>query len=150
MCIRDRCCTYHGDDRRKAGKESCKQNVRYIKEPVTDHGYSTLYDCQQRNTDGIGVYNHLDVVHYMLCIGFAERKYFADVFLHPLSAYQHKVKYEYQNEKVDCKATDAAHDELPYGRKCGDNKGSGILAPVSYTHLDVYKRQGYVSYSNGV
>lgn len=119
--------------RRKAGKESCKQNVRYIKEPVTDHGYSTLYDCQQRNTDGIGVDNHLDVVHYMLCIGFAERKYFADVFLHPLSAYQHKVKYEYQNEKVDCKATDAAHDELPYGRKCGDNKRSGILAQYVIT-----------------
>ena len=69
----------------------------------------------------------------MLCIGFAERKYFADVFLHPLSAYQHKVKYEYQNEKVDCKATDAAHDELPYGRKCGDNKGSGILAQYIVT-----------------
>ena len=69
----------------------------------------------------------------MFCIGFTERKYFADVFLHPLSAYQHKVEHEYQNEKVDRKTTDTAHDELPYGRKCGDNKGSGILAQYVIT-----------------
>ena len=57
----------------------------------------------------IGTDNHIDFVHYILCVGFIERKNSVDVLFHFFSAYQHEVENEDEHKHIYSKAADAAH-----------------------------------------
>lgn len=65
---------------------------------------------------------------YIFGVVIVERQDVVDVQFHLLSADQHEIKYEYQDEDVDGEAADAAHDGLPDTWKPGDEEGDYIFA----------------------
>ena len=75
--------------------------------------------------------------------------YFAILNVNPAVSYTHLDVYKRQWDSKARLRAGHARPLRPYKSRKGDNYGSqagriaGSPAPVSYTHLDVYKRQAY-------
>lgn len=74
------------------------------------HCHSSLDDCQQWDTNGVGAHSHRDFIRYLLCVLVVEGEQVVNIRFHFLTSQQHEVQDEYHDKQIDGKATDATHD----------------------------------------